>query len=241
MQKFIIWGYPRSGTTLMVDAMNDHPNCCCYQEAWNKKYGMFERIQDTEPGKAVQVIQNWYNNKQGQGFGAAGMKLLVTNATEGAFVSQQVALLYKQNPGTKFIFLKRQDMKALLASWMVAYNTNVWHVKSPHISEIKKPLDDTRYPINRGLLSKMVDWLEYGEKRLKPIWDTIPEASILKISFEDLNEKFTNTVNRCYSFVGLKPYNIQPSMPKVRGQAWDANLQDSHLITELLESRGYEV
>ena len=132
-RKFVIAGYQRSGSTMLVSALDGHPAIKCFSEIFNFEYPMFMTDGYPEGGRWLTLIRNHFpaqflNAFVFRGYPAAimqvGFKVFPPQATNPRFAATVKDLF--GDPAVAIIHLRRRNKLAMYLSFLRASQTNEW-------------------------------------------------------------------------------------------------------------------
>ncbi len=153
MQKFIVFGLPRSGTTYLMTTLTSHSRIICGGEQFNPWaiIDAHSAIRDPERVKerdyrAVEFGREIFRRYEKSKFLAAGFKFMIGHSLD---VLKDIA----SQDDLRFIYVQRDNKLAQASSWIKAERTQNWAQLE------KSPDDDARMPVNILRLSQL--WQEF--------------------------------------------------------------------------------
>ncbi|WP_413865290.1 sulfotransferase [Albidovulum sp.] len=154
MQKFIVFGLPRSGTTYLMTTLTSHSRIICGGEQFNPWaiIDAHSAIRDPERVKerdyrAVEFGREIFRRYEKSKFLAAGFKFMIGHSLD---VLKDIA----SQDDLRFIYVQRDNKLAQASSWIRAERTQKWAQLE------KSPDDDARMPVNLLRLSQL--WQEFS-------------------------------------------------------------------------------
>lgn len=192
--KFVIYGQSRSGSTLLVELINTHPDVHCDGELFNEEAG---RIGNSALSKLVKMFPIPYLSylRRRVARKAYGFKLLFYHLPRARLTMKVMAF-----SGWKFIHVYRRNIARQSLSNIIAERTQRWHRRG-----------DDASPANRIVVS--VAQLQ-REIAIRDRWrsremDLIKHIRHLDVCYEDDLEhegNWTSTAEMLSRFLGLGPF-----------------------------------
>lgn len=120
-----IFGFPRSGTTLIDTMLSGHPDALVLEEApvidnVAKALGPFERLEKLSDGDA-QELRNLYFSEVSRHGGAPGGRLVVDKNPLGL---SSTPLLFRLFPDARFVFATRHPCDVVLSCFIMSSRLN---------------------------------------------------------------------------------------------------------------------
>jgi len=182
--KFVILGYPRTGSNLLMTTLNKHPNVFCYGEIFNNK-----EVRDWDipfvlrsPFELKRKNENPVEYVKGKIFGeyptdvkAVGFKLFYHHARKGK--EDEVWEYLRNKKQIKIIHIVRKDLLRALVSHALAKETGKFVNKSGKKSGIRKITLDS---------NECESYFEKTAKNIREFDEFFSEHSVLKIFYENL-------------------------------------------------------
>jgi len=203
MRRFIILAHPRSGSTLLVAALEQHPGLRVYnelltntepEEARRRHYSLGERwlADDSDGADFLRHVFTQENGEAGVGF-----KLMHHHASAPPHSTAWDFL--RADADLHVIALHRDDLLATVVSNELALRTGVWNVESD------SPLPDQVAPFTLGVehCREQLDRLAASATRARQLF---PEQPLLELEYQrDLSGDYDATVARVFRFLGIAP------------------------------------
>jgi LPS sulfotransferase NodH len=130
MVRFVVVCHARTGSTLLVDAVGQHPQAKVWGELFTldldarRAHAMpDEPFTDGEDGAAY--LDRLFAAAEREGFAAAGFKLMLSHGRTGAASTLWRYLAERRD--IRVIFLRRRDLLACFVSLQIASRTQRWH------------------------------------------------------------------------------------------------------------------
>ena len=206
MQKFIVFGLPRSGTTYLMTTLTSHSRIICGGEQFNPWaiIDAHSAIRDPERVKArdyraVEFGREIFRRYEKSKFLAAGFKFMIGHNLD---VLKDIA----SQTDLKFIYIRRDNKLAQASSWIKAERTQNWAQLE------RSPEDDTKMPVNILRLSQL--WQEFAtyDFLFSKFLDGLPQERMCI----EYTEMFTPDFNhRLTDFLGV-PYEAGMRSPLVK-------------------------
>lgn len=143
-KKFVIFGQQRTGSTLLVNLLNNQPIIYCEKEILSAK----DEKKMFFPHLYIQGRRLKFPNK------VYGFKLMISQLTEEQYVAPEKFMLNLYNHGWAIIHLIRNNYLRSIISSLLASSRNQWEAKS------KSSLKNQRITID---CNKLIELLERRE------------------------------------------------------------------------------
>jgi len=210
-KKFLIYTRGRTGSTVLTDLLNCHPDVFCDYEIFNlsntKTKVRYPRLYIDSCAKRAVL-----KGKQVYGF-----KVKIEQFRDEHNYPDDIDLFNRLNDdGWKFIYLKRENSLNHKISGIISNKTNVFHVKRD------KDFSHGRINIDCQLLLDILNWGDELDRMEEDKIDGIPH---LKLVYEnDLldNSKHQSTADKAFSFLGVDSHQVNTRLKKII----PANLRD---------------
>ena len=207
--KYIVLSHPRSGSSLLMNCLRQHPEVISYGEIFVKKRIGFNSKYYSNDSKILITIRNYFPllflNKlifknYPKKIKAVGFKLFKNHT--------HFAKIYKwaKVNNVKIILLHRHNLLEAYISYMIDLNSNSF------VSIKSKTPSDHHVTIDKIDFKKYVD-----EHQL--LIDSYKELSktneILEVTYEELNINLDNTFKKLTQFLGVENKIIPPKTEKI--------------------------
>ena len=196
--KFVIISHARSGSNLLLNALNSHPNIIAEHEifaAHNRNIG--ENFQPT--------LDNLFKERL-ESAKAVGCKIFYYHLNEDEW--RQISEI----PELKVIHLKRENSLSMIVSMKVAFKTDQWGItnESERIDASEKQvyLD---YDFLRERFEQMELWKNNTQKLFK-------KAQTKNVFYKDLVKQYEQTVKDLFEFLNVTDIAIETSKIKHKKQ-----------------------
>ncbi|ELS03170.1 Stf0 sulfotransferase [Xenococcus sp. PCC 7305] len=182
--KYIIVSHARSGSNLLLTSLNSHPNIIAEHEifaAHNRKIG-----------ENFYPILNHLFRERAENIKAVGCKIFYYHLNEDEW--QELASI----PELKIVHLQRKNRLSMIVSMKIAFKTKQWGItdESQIIDASQKKVH-----LNHEFLNKSFEDIESWENNIKMIF---PQSQIQDIFYEDLVEKYDQSLYKVFDFLDVE-------------------------------------
>lgn len=195
-RKFVIVSDSRTGSTLLMQLLNSHPEIICFGEEFKNLKGftcgpIWSRIYRKRPS-----LVNW-----------VGFKLFYRHPSSGK--DREVWNLIEQDKEIVIVHLMRRNILRSYVSKQIGLKTRKWteNINRPHElceDEKKVKLDPENCRENFESIS---GYIEKTEKRFK-------EHKIIPVLYENLDKDKQGTMDRIYGELGVANFKVATNMKK---------------------------
>ena len=203
-KKFVIYTRGRTGSTILCDLINCHPDVFCDVEIFNFLYSKskiaFPINYIKSCSKRATIL-----NKPVYGFKVKISQLRIEHKYND--YDQILMTLYKE--GWKFIHLKRINHIKHKLSNILANETNIYHLK-----ENEKHIE-TKIEVNCEYLMASINFSEEIERTEEENLKDIPHLKIIYEEDISDNTRHQETANKVFAFLGLKEHPVKSEYKKV--------------------------
>lgn len=214
LEKFVIFGVPRSGTELLVSLLDSHPQIHCEGELWKHKLLFPERYLECRAKLCREPV--------------FGFKLLVAQVEIQRIADSSAFIRRLHEAGYRIISLRRRNLyRAALSSLYGAYLGRFFLLEDEQKAQ-KQPMT-----LDAGELVKKIQLFEDLSQRHQLALADTPR---LELSYEDdlLDVDFHQaSVNRVCAYLGLPPQPISTHLVKM------ASEEVSDFVTNAAEIQAY--
>lgn len=202
--RFVMYTRGRTGSTLLTDLINCHPDILCDVEIFNFMYS-----------NGIVKFPNKYTDSCSKratiaGKSTYGFKVKISQLKDEHKYKDYGKILTDLNSeGWKFIYLKRENFISHMISNLMAAETNVYHLKKNEEGYNKKIHVD-------GQL--LLDAIKFGDETMKAEEENLRNIPHLTIVYEtDLldNSKHQETADKIFNYIGLKEHKVSANFKKV--------------------------
>ena len=223
-KKFLIFGQGRTGSTLLVNILNSHPDIYCEGEIFNNAQNL---------GKGNILFPNLLLKGKTKLFRnyAYGFKVKIYQLTQQKKIASPRAFLKElANQNWKIIYLKRDNIFEHAMSNIRAEDTGVYHQfnKQSKSRKIKVDLNTLQ-----RIMNERTTFLDQEKEILLDIkyCQVIYEKDLLN------DEKKQETANRIFDFLDLPHHNITFNLNKINKDKWSVIISNYEEVKTFLESR----
>ncbi len=219
MTPFIVVGMPRTGSTLLLRTLREHPDIRAYGELFHwvdaERMSWGHTIHqksatisyDVRSGNPMEFLREWVWCPANASHRAVGFKIfaqhVVDNSSPGFF-----RLLLQEFPDLHVIHVRRLDYLAVLVSWLMANKTGEWSLRPGDASG--KATGQTLSPTAveaEAFFSRMEQAdnffaCELGCRRY------------LAVDYKELSRYYQETCNDVFDFLGVRQLPAVPSLKK---------------------------
>lgn len=212
--KFVIYTRGRTGSTVLTDLLNCHPEIYCDVEIFNFLYS---ESKVKFPGLYIRSCSKRASSYKKSTY---GFKVKIAQLRhEHKYDKFDNILTDLQSNGWKFIHLKRMNFLRHKLSNIVATRTNIFHIKN---SSSERP---ERIKID---CNELIEGIKYSEKVEQEEEESLRNIPHLKLIYEnDIldNSKHQETADKVFNYLNLKSCIVKTEMKRIISE----NLQDSIL------------
>ncbi len=223
--KFLIFAQGRSGSTLLIDLINSHPDVFAYGEIFDHR--------------VMQNVNNPVRFAEGlcclSRKPVCGFKAMIYQLERDQKQDPKKVLKAFQENGWKILYLHRDNLFHHAISDIKSDMTNTFHSYEKKDGE-KNP----KICIEPNLLRQTLDFRRDCEQRELKVLEDIPH---LHIRYEkDLlsDESKQATLNRIFSYLGLKPHTAATRMKKVISKNLEDEIDNYRELVDGLKGSEYE-
>lgn len=224
---FIIFGQGRTGSSLLRNLLNSHPEVNCdaeilHKNRLNKKFGFLRHLIARYP------IPYIYYNKSKSKNSIFGFKLFYHHLNN---IEPVVTTIYKK--GWKIIHLQRDNILKQSISWMVANQNNTWG------GRIDTENKDNTYYINP---EKLYDHTRGRLKKRELENQLMTKFEHLNIIYEyDLyqSDNWLNTSRKIFDFLDIYPVEVQTKWIKTDQRPDSERISNFKEIMIYMKNNGF--
>lgn len=244
MKPFIIVGMPRTGSTLLLKALRQHPDIQAYGELFHwletERKARYHAVHlksasisfDAENGNALEFLREWVWGQTNASFKAVGFKIFAEHAVENSSPDFFQSLL-QDIPGLHVIHIQRPNYLDVFVSWLMAQKTGEWFISSD--SDSKKVVDQT--------VSAAPDQADAFFAKMESadrfFADTFFGDAYLPIFYEDLSQNLQETCDRVFQFLGVRKSPVMPLIRKQIERDIPEDLSNYRQLTQHFSSTKY--
>lgn len=198
-RRFIVLTRDRTGSNMLVQALNSHPKIASDYEVFAKLYGRTE-----------EEIMSHAFGRQPFYIRAKGFKIFYYHPQDDS--DSPVWEMLQAIEGLHVIHLKRRNILNALVSSRVAYQTGIYGVRNDReaSSSIEQlPLIRFTPEELEADFHKNRQWEDWGKR-------TFADKPMLDVAYEDVARDLTREVGRVAEFLGLKAHTPKTDFRKQR-------------------------
>jgi LPS sulfotransferase NodH len=197
--RFIIFGQGRTGSTLLVKLLNDHPEILCEREIFQKKNNLGDG-KIANPFRMLAGKTKLFHRRV-YGF-KAKIYQIELHCDPGSFLND----LYQK--GWKIIYLKRRNLFDHILSSIVAESLETYHFSN---SADKSKYQDLKITLDKKDLFRRLD-----ERRefLKQEAKVLEHISYHQVEYEDLSTNTQEEISKIFSFLSLSDFKVPVRLQK---------------------------
>ncbi|GMT99599.1 hypothetical protein KH5H1_37190 [Corallococcus caeni] len=228
---FVILGHPRSGSTLLLNALREHPGLRVYGELFQEEleerrngFGAADGVYEPSMDGASFLAERIFRRRDDPDLLAVGFKLFYLQAREPQARSAWRYLLNRTD--VRIIHLTRDNALDTFVSLSEAEASGRWHVEIDEAIPTSEPI---RIDPERCLA--FLDAIyAYREWARRAFW----AHEALELSYERLHADFSAALFDVQSFLGVPPVPLPALLRKQGVRPLSARITNFAEITELL-------
>lgn len=221
--RFLVVGAARTGTNLVTQSLNAHPEVACFREIFHcdpqtiefGQLGYYHKqnahsMIDLKQNDPLRLVEQEVFRLFGKQIKAVGYKLLYNHACEGRMSDIRTAI--KEDHSLRVIHLKRRDALAKILSAKLAIEQKKWYVTHKEISLFKqKPI--------RLSVDFCRERFEFIEDKTMEHDELFAQHDVLEIEYETLSSEFVKTMNQVQEFLGITQKPLSQHTKKMTAQS----------------------
>ncbi len=222
-QKFVIFGHGRSGSTLLVQLLNNQPKIYCEEEILNGRfYGEILFPSLCVKGRSAKFPSKVY-----------GFKVKIYQLIEDQNIEPEKFILNLFRDGWKIINLKRNNLLRNEISTLVAYSRDKWHSTS------ESSLNNKKITIAPEQLLEGIERREIYQIKEQEILKNIDHIKV--IYEEDLlpAENHQKTCDRIFNYLGLDSVPVKTKLVKTTSNQLSDVIENYEEVVEKLSQTKY--
>jgi LPS sulfotransferase NodH len=229
IKKFIVFGQSRSGSTLLVDLINLHPEIRCEGELLQYDWGYI-------PSKFMcKVLACYpypffnYRYRLSKGNTVYGFKLFVYHLKKS-----QKKIKKMTEDGWKIIYLKRENLLRQVVSNQIAKQTRTWHTKKGK----GNPEYQVYLPISllQQGLSNRQRWCFWEYQCLK-------DREYLKVVYEkelEDSSRHQETAEKVFRYLGVDPCQVHSEFCKTDLRPYEEIISNYDEVIQFLQDSPFK-
>jgi len=197
MTSFLIAARPRSGSHLLRDCLEKHPDVRCMDECFNRK-----SVQNS--GKSA---EQWFSEIFAEPKKCSGFILHYDNARQGKYAEVR-AMMKSRDVDYRVLRMHRKDLFAMYVSKVQAIAKGKWTLWD---DEERVP-DDVKFEIN---INDMFQYFVNTHNAfMTDLCEIYVQQPVLPVAYEDMVESLDSTMSDVWEFLGLKHVRVKPRTVK---------------------------
>ena len=222
-QKFVIFAYGRSGSTLLVKLLNNHQKIHCEEEILHSRfYGKMLFPSLYVQGRAVKFSSKVY-----------GFKVKIFQLAEEQNIDPEKFLLNLYRDRWKIIYLKRNNILRSQISALLGISRNQMHATS------KSKLKNKKIIINCEQLLVGLQRREIYQIKEQEILKNLDH---IKVIYEEdllLTENHQKTSDRIFNYLGLDSVPVKTNLVKTTSNQLSDVIENYEEVVEKLSQTKY--
>lgn len=202
--KFLIYTRGRTGSTVLTDLLNCHPDIFCDVEIFNFLYS------GTKVKYPELYIKSCSKRAAKHGKSVYGFKVKIAQLRyEHGYDNYDEILSKLFKDGYKFIYLRRGNYFRHKLSNIISAQTKIFHLKNGD--------KDTDVKVNVDC-EQLMEGIQYGEIVNKTEAENLKDIDHITITYEnDLieNSKHQDTADKIFKYLGLKTVKVETDLKRI--------------------------
>ena len=221
-EKFVVFGRGRSGSTLLVDLINEHPRVHCVGEILNRKV--------FSPAAMVRSCSRMHAEP------VFGFKLLSYQLRSVLGLNRPKELLQRlvEEDGYKMIYLTRENLlRQTLSKHYAAYRGNL----NDRSEKVKRPIMRVDIPL-------LIQHLEEGEALGRFEQEMIADFDHLPLTYErNLSDEKVQgqTINTLCALLGIESVHANSKLKKIAPNSFDAFIENADEMVRAIEKTPFAI
>lgn len=221
-EKFVVFGRGRSGSTLLVDLINGHPEVHCVGEILNRKV--------FSPASMVRNCSRMHAEP------VFGFKLLSYQLRSVLRVDQPKELLRRlvEEDGYKMIFLTRENLLRQALSTHYAAHRGGWHDRSEKVQRTKMTVD----------IPLLIRHLKEGETLSRFEQEMVADFDHLPLTYErNLSDEEAQgqTINTLCDLLGIESFQASSKLKKIAPKSFDEFIENAEEMVRAIEKTPFAI
>lgn len=225
--KFVVFAQGRTGSSVLVDLLNSHPQIKCMGEILNPNF----RIGNNSYGYMV-WFPRWFINGLSKlnNAGSFGFKVKIYQIDKQPFIgSTREFMDYLEANNWKLIYLYRENVFEHALSTIVAEMTSTYHLKNEmKVDKFKLDLD------------RLVYLMRERETFRNREVEELEGRSYFTIEYNnDLNENLERTLSDLQLYLGCKHHKLNTNLKKIVPKDYNKLIENYEEVKSFLKLNGY--
>ncbi|MGB3510836.1 MAG: hypothetical protein WBA93_16715 [Microcoleaceae cyanobacterium] len=222
-QKFVIFGQGRSGSTLLVQLLNNQPKIHCEGEILNGrsyKKVLFPNLY--VQGRCTKFFGKIY-----------GFKVKIYQLTEDQYIDPEKFILNLSSQGWKIIYLSRNNYLRSEISAMLASSKNQWHSSS------KSSLKNQKITIDCNRLLKRCERRDIYRLKEEEILENLEHITVVYEEDLLLAKNHQGTSDRIFNYLGLESVSVKTKLVKITSDRLSDVIENYDELVEKVSKTKY--
>ncbi|MBP9191367.1 MAG: hypothetical protein KBF96_02340 [Ignavibacteria bacterium] len=202
--KFLIYTRGRTGSTVLTDLLNCHPDIFCDVEIFNFLYSG-SKVKFPE-----MYIKSCSKRAAKHGKSVYGFKVKIAQLRyEHGYDNYDEILSNLHKEGYKFLYLKRENYFRHKLSNIISAQTRIFHLKNGD--------KNTQVKINVDC-EQLMEGIEYGEVVNKTELENLKNINHLTITYENdliVNSRHQETADKIFNYLGLETVKVKTDLKRI--------------------------
>lgn len=222
-KKFILFFRPRSGSNLLRDILNSHPDIFCDEEIF--RYGLVGKVSFPSlyiKGRCTQYKKN-----------VCGFKVNIHQLTVLQQQDPQSFLTSLTQQGWKIVYIERRNLLTQAISFFVAQKREIW------LDKAENALKDFRMSIDCDELVQKMERMEKAVAYEKELLAPFPYQSVV---YEDnlLNsEHRQEALDKVFAYLGVESVPVKTSLVKTTTRKYSDFIDNYAEMVEVVKQTKY--
>lgn len=215
--RFVITGFQRSGSNLLVGGLAQNPAIHVDQELFCGEMASRPPVAgqpyvDGEPGDAF--LSRFFAQPRDPQVRAVGFKWFGDQARDDA-AGLAAWRYFRDSPAIRVIALERDDWLAMVVSQSIAEQSQVWHLPEgePAASELARRVEELPpLVLSPGACARRLNAIARARQMVRE--DALGHP-LLEIHYDELVADYQGTVDRVCEFLAVPPCPVRPLLRKM--------------------------
>jgi len=216
---FVIVGMPRTGSSLLLLSLKEHPKILAFGELFHKLESerktshcvIYKNEKIPYPGgnvDAIEFLLNYVWNKENmEQYSAVGFKVFAERV-ECPGTKFLFRRLKEEIPNLHIIHIKRENLLDVFVSRKLAEIMKIWQI--PRNSNINMP-DIGKIYVEPNTLQMFFDSMMHVDNFYERFYS---DCKYIRVNYDDLLYRYIETMKKCFEFLGVEPIELIPPLKK---------------------------
>lgn len=226
--KFLIYGQGRTGSTLLVNSLNSHPDIFCEREIFMDKNLPFDH-----------QVANYKRMMRGKSFifrpKVYGFKVKIYQLTIQEKIQDPTEFLsYAHSTGWKVLFLYRENLFEHVLSNLVAENLRQYHFS---VSEDKRKYKQLKLFIDT---TELIDRMQFREGCRQDEERSLADIPHFRVQYEELAHSTQSVCSNIFEYLGVCDHLSSTVIQKTNTKKYSELISNFNEVTEVLLENNYD-